>query len=110
MERRLHQLRHGQQRTVIKEIAALNQPRGQTGEAVRREQNYFQGQAGRMNYQEMADRGWPIGSGAVESACRQSQRRFKGPGQFWTQAGLRHLCAVDEARVNNHWDELWLSC
>jgi hypothetical protein len=109
VERRLHQLRHGKQQTVLKEIAALNPPRGQTGEAVKREQNYFQGQAGRMNYREIADRGWPIGSGAVESACRQSQRRFKGPGQFWTQAGLRHLCAVDEARVNNHWDELWLS-
>jgi len=110
VQRRLHQLRHGKQQTVLQEIAALNPPRGQTGEAVKREQNYFQGQAGRMNYREIADRGWPIGSGAVESACRQSQRRFKGPGQFWTQAGLRHLCAVDEARVNNHWDELWLSC
>lgn len=110
VERRLHQLRHGQERTVLKEIAALNRPRGQTGEAVKREQKYFQGQAGRMNYREISDRGWPIGSGAVESACRQSQRRFKGPGQFWTQAGLRHLCALDEARVNNHWDELWLSC
>jgi len=39
-----------------------------------------------------------------------NQRRFKGPGQFWTQAGLRHLCALDDARLNNHWDALWLSC
>jgi hypothetical protein len=77
---------------------------------VRKEQNYFAGQAGRMSYQAMAERGWPIGSGAVESACRQSQCRFKGPDQFWTQTGLRHLCALDEARLNNHWDELWLTC
>jgi hypothetical protein len=62
-----------------------------------------------MNYQEIADRGWPIGSGAVESACRASQCRFKGPGQFWTQKGLRHLSAVEEARNNDHWDELWLT-
>ena len=110
LERRLHQLRQGQERVVLKEIAALKRPRGQPGQVVRKEQNYFAGQAGRMSYQAMADRGWPIGSGAVESACRQSQRRFKGPGQFWTQTGLRHLCALDEARINNHWDELWLAC
>jgi hypothetical protein len=62
-----------------------------------------------MNYQEIARRGWPIGSGAVESACRQKQCRFKRPGQFWTAEGLRHLCALDEARRNGHWNELWHS-
>jgi hypothetical protein len=45
---------------------------------VRKEQNYFAGQAGRMNYQAMAERGWPIGSGAVESAVagRAKQDKF----------------------------------
>lgn len=62
-----------------------------------------------MNYKEIADRGWPIGSGAVESACRVSQCRFNGPRQFWTQEGLLHLSAVEEARNNDHWDELWLT-
>jgi len=108
VERQLHQLRHGQERKVLQEIGALKRPRGQAGQTMRKEQNYFASQAGRMSYQAIADRGWPIGSGAVESACRQSQRRFKGPGQFWTQAGLRHLCALDEARLNDHWDKLWL--
>jgi len=60
-----------------------------------------------MNYQENAKRGWPIGSGAVESACRQKQCRFKRGGQFWTKESLRNLCALDEARRNRHWDELW---
>jgi hypothetical protein len=108
VEQRLHRLRHGQEQGLLQEIAGLKAPPGQRGKTVKKEQNYFAGQAGRMNYQEIADRGWPIGSGAVESACRQSQRRFKGPGQFWTQAGLRHLCGLDEARHNDHWEELWL--
>ena len=63
--------------------------------------------AGRLNYEEIARHGWPIGSGAVESACRAKQFRFKRPGQFWTPEGLRHLCALDEARRNGHWKELW---
>ena len=77
-----------------KEIAALNRPRGQSGEAVKREQNYFQSQAGRMNYREIADRGWPIGSGAVESACRQSQRRFKGPGSVDARGSHVHVASM----------------
>lgn len=107
IEQQLHRLRHGQEHAVLKEIAALPVRRGAAGQPVRQEQNYFSGQAGRMHYQAIADRGWPIGSGAVESACRQSQCRFKRAGQFWTQRGLRHLCALDEARHNGHWNELW---
>ena len=107
VEQRLHQLRHGQESSVLEEIAGLKGPRGQKGQMVRKERNYFAGHAKRRNYQEISDRGWPIGSGAVESACRQSQCRFKRPGQFWTQQGLRHLSALDEARRNGHWDQLW---
>ena len=93
---------------MLQEIAALKAGRGERGKIVRREQNYFASQAGRMAYATIAARGWPIGSGAVESACRQRQCRYKRPGQFWTQRGLRHLCALEEARANGHWDELWL--
>lgn len=105
----LHQMRHGKEQRVLAQIAKLNKRRGETGKVIRREQNYFQNHSGRMNYQEIADRGWPIGSGAVESACRQKQCRFKRCGQFWTETGLRNLCALDEARRNRHWDELWAS-
>ena len=108
VEPRLHRLRHGQEQSVLSEIASLKAPAVEAGEVVRKEKNYFAGQAGRMNYQEIADRGWPIGSGAVESACRQSQCRFKRPGQFWTQIGLRNLSALEGARHNNHWDPLWV--
>jgi hypothetical protein len=109
VEPRLHKLRHGQEKRVLKEIAGLKVPRGPVGETIQKQKNYFADQLGRMCYKTLADRGWPIGSGAVESACRQSQCRFKRAGQFWTQSGLRHLSALDEARRNAHWDELWLS-
>jgi hypothetical protein len=92
---------------ILKELAALKVGPGADEATGRKQQNYFAGQAGRMNYRELADRGWPIGSGAVESACRQSQCRFKRPGQFWTQRGLRYLCALDDARRNLHWDARW---
>ena len=109
VEERLHRLRHGKEQSVLKEINALKGSRGQAGETIRKAKNYFGGHAGRMNYKEIADRGWPIGSGPVESSCRQDQCRFKRPGQSWTNSGFLNLNALDEARRNNHWDELWLS-
>ena len=109
VEPRLHQMRHGQEKEVLEEIAGLKGPRGEAREVVRKEKNYFAGQKDRMNYKEIAGRGWPIGSGAVESACRQSQCRFKRPGQFWTQTGFGCLTALDEARRNGHWDRLWMT-
>jgi len=107
MEQRLHQLRHGEEKKVLAEIAALPTQRGADGKVIEREKNYFAHHAQRMNYQSIARRGWPIGSGAVESACRQKQGRFKRPGQFWTQPGFTHLAALDQARRNHHWDQLW---
>ena len=103
----LHQLRHGKEKKALGTIASSSVPKGERGQTVRREQNYFAGQQQRMNYQQIARRGWPIGSGAVELACRQRQFRFKRPGQFWTAQGLRNLCALEEARHNHHWEELW---
>jgi hypothetical protein len=107
LSKRLHQLRHGQENKALKEIRRLKAPPGEAGQTVRKQQTYFAGQSQRMNYQEISERGWPIGSGAVESACRQSQCRFKRSGQFWTERGFRHLSAIDEARRNDHWEELW---
>ena len=107
VEPRLHQMRHGKEKLLLKNLNAMKRPGGEAGEVVRRNQQYFATHATRMNYGPVARRGWPIGSGAVESACRARQTRFKRPGQFWTAAGLRHLCALEEARTNGHWNQLW---
>jgi hypothetical protein len=109
VERQLHRLRHGQESKTLRGIAALPKRCGEAGTIIEREKNYFASQARRMNYRQIAERGWPIGSGAVESACRQRQCRRKRPGQFWTQAGLRHLDALEEARDHGYWDQLWLT-
>jgi hypothetical protein len=107
VETQLHQLRHGQEKRVLKRLAALPRQRGERGRNQRREQNYLAGHAHRLNYGAVAKRGWPIGSGAVESACRQKQVRFKNCGQFWSPEGLARLNALIEARDLHHWDELW---
>jgi hypothetical protein len=109
VEPRRHRLRHGQQAAVLAEIARLEAPATEAGKIIQREKEYFAGHARRMAYSQIYRRGWPIGSGAVESACRQRQCRFKRPGQSWTAAGMRRLGSLVEARHNGYWNELW-SC
>jgi len=109
VESRLHELRHGEEEKFLSQIKRLKPRRGQVGKTLREQQNYFAHQASRMNYEEIAQRGWPIGSGAVESACAGKHGRFKRRGQFWTNAGVGHLEALMEARENNHWDQLWFA-
>ena len=107
VEERLHRLRHGQEKQLCDELQQLKIPPGESGLIVQRNQNYFASHSKRMAYGMAARRGWPIGSGAVASACRSRQCRFKRPGQFWTATGLRHLCALEDARHNGHWNQLW---
>lgn len=107
VEKQLHQLRHGRHAAARRTLAGLKAGRGRTGQVIGRKQNYFAEHAGRMNYRMVAGRGWPIGSGPVESACLQRQGRFKRSGQFWTPRGLQRLCALIETRQNGHWDALW---
>jgi hypothetical protein len=87
-EERLHRLRHGREQSVLDETSALKGSRSQAGQIIHKQKNYFAGHAHRMNYKEIASRGWPVGSGPVESSCRQDQCRFKRPGQSWTRAGF----------------------
>jgi hypothetical protein len=109
VEERLHELRHGQEPEFLQALGQVPMPRGKAGQAVKREQKYFTKQKKRMNYQELDQRGWPIGSGAVESACSGQQGRFKRRGQIWTKRGLKSLSALKQARDNRHWDQIWAS-
>lgn len=107
VDQQCHDLRHGGENRVLRRIKALSPDPGAAVEVVSREKNYFESHRKRMNYYALYRKGWPIGSGSVESACAQRQRRFKRPGQFWTANGLRCLNALIEARDLDHWDQLW---
>jgi hypothetical protein len=109
VEQRLHELRHGLEERFLEALGRVKAPRGKAGKEVRKERKYFTKQNQRLNYQEIDQRGWPIGSGAVESACSGQQGRFKRRGQIWTKRGLKSLSALKQARDNGHWDQLWLS-
>src|ERR1039457_6309983 len=49
----------------------------------------------------------PLGSGAVESTCRQYQCRFKRTGQFWNTAGDEALMYLETFWRNGQWHQLF---
>jgi hypothetical protein len=48
-----------------------------------------------------------LGSGAIESTCRQYQCRFKRPGQFWTRSGDEALMCLETFWRNGCWHLLF---
>ena len=68
---------------------------------------YFTTHAHRMNYASAKRKQQPVGSGAIESTCRQYQVRFKRSGQFWSLAGDEALLALETLRRNERWTILF---
>ena len=80
---------------------------GDHAEALRREAGYFWQNQHRMNYLEMREEEWPIGSGMVESAGKQFKARLAGPGMRWSRTGAEHLLPVRCAILSGRFDEIW---
>ena len=65
---------------------------------------YFRKNRQRMRYAYFRKQGWPIGSGAVEGACKSVfQERFKQSGMAWTTQGMRAIAALRDADQSNSW-------
>jgi hypothetical protein len=93
-------------------------------EKVQKQIDYFENNARRMEYREILEArkavkkgtaipaqilkaNEPLGSGAVESTCRQYQCRFKRTGQFWSTAGDEALLCLETCWRNGRWHELF---
>jgi hypothetical protein len=76
-------------------------------EAVENEINYFGSNLSRMKYKNGKRRGEPLGSGAIESTCRQYQCRFKRPGPLWTRVGDEALMCLETFWRHDRWHVLY---
>jgi len=104
----LKQLRGGQAAKVIRRLEQLEWRCGSAAaETVGRERRYFENHRQRLDYATAAAQHWPLGSGAMESSCRQYQCRFKRPGQFWSAAGDEALLVLQEYWRNGRWAQLF---
>jgi hypothetical protein len=71
---------------------------------------YLEGQSHRMEYPEYLAKGWCIGSGAVESACKTVVgQRLKLAGMRWGEAGSHAVCHLRALyrSEKGQWDTFW---
>jgi hypothetical protein len=109
VEQQLARLRVGQAATLATEWQTLP-ARGEVA-AIRDEQvTYFTNQAPRMAYDQYRAAGWDIGSGMVESACKQViAARHKGAGMRWSETGAHTVAAVRVLLLNDQWHDYGLA-
>lgn len=100
-------LLQGHAERLARTLRQLAQKHSSGAEALRREAGYFQDNHRRMQYLETREEGFPIGSGMVESACKQFRARLAGSGMRWSRAGLERLLPIRAAIMGQRFDELW---
>ena len=104
----LKKLKAGRSLRVIAELDQVTKRlRARRRAAAQTELEYFQTHRDRLDYQAASKRGQPLGSGAIESTCRQYQCRFKRPGQFWSLSGDEALMCLETFWRNGRWHLLF---
>ena len=104
MEKPLYQ---GQAWEVSNQIKDLAQEHLALAEKLQTEAGYFENNRRRMQYLELREDGFPIGSGMVESGCKQIRARFAGAGMRWSRPGAENLIPIRTALLSGRFDEMW---
>ena len=104
----LKQLRQDKTPAVIHKLQELVPDLNQAqGKIVTTTVEYYTTNLQRMKYVQGDQLHEPVGSGAIESTCRQLQCRMKRCGQFWSQAGDEALLTLDTFWRNGYWEKLF---
>lgn len=76
-------------------------------ETIRDALTYYENNQTRMDYAHFRKQNYFIGSGPVESACKQIvSTRLKRAGARWTKSGAVAVAKARAAWLSHHWDDL----
>jgi hypothetical protein len=109
-------LLHGDPRVVLNRLRGLREDLSlQAGAgpppalaAVGDSLEYLEKRADQLRYAEFRAAGYPIGSGAVESANKLVvEARLKGAGMHWAPAHVNPLLALRGLACSGRWEEGW---
>ena len=107
----LHQLKHGEPEEVLRSLRGLcrDTAEGQRSDAgavkvVQGSLEYLEKRREQIRYAEFQAQGYPIGSGAVESANKLVvEARLKGPGMHWARKNVDPMLALRTVVCSGRW-------
>lgn len=105
-----HRLKHEGGAAVLEALRGLDVRGRAAKEARAGVVRYFANQAHRMDYPGYTAKGWAIGSGPVEAACKTVVgQRMKGSGMRWGADGADALCHLRALfkSGDKQWDAFW---
>ena len=101
-------LYNGEISQVIARIRDLGKQHPAIGDVIETEVGYFQKHAQRMQYRTFNEKGYQIGSGVIESACKHVvAERCKLAGMRWSKPGINAILFWRCLLKNNAWDTYW---
>jgi len=104
---KLSQLKQGQIRHVLAAMRGLKMSSEEGGRVRMAALKYLRVRQEQMRYGEYQEAGLPIGSGAIESTCKQMvTARCKQAGMRWSEAGADAILALRSFVLNERLDEL----
>ena len=111
----LRQLKHGEPEEVLRNLRALWRDMGEGRETdggvtkvVKGSLEYLEKRREQIRYSEFQANGYPIGSGAVESANKLLvEARLKGSGMHWAREHVNPMVALRTVLCSDRWGEVW---
>lgn len=96
-------LRRGDADATLALLATL--PESPARETAR---HYLEQRHAMLAYARCDAEGWPVGSGAVESANKQVvEARLKGAGMHWSREHANAILALTALEASNRWETCW---
>ncbi len=108
----LKALKHGSPETVLAGLRSLQQAATTRGlaqtEVIAEGIEYLEKRRAQITYAEFQAKGYPIGSGSVESGNKVVvQARLKGAGMHWARAHVNPMLALRNIACNDRWEAAW---
>jgi len=103
LNEQLHTLKHEGPTDVLSELQSLTQNHPEHPK-LSKAFAYLEKREAQMQYPLYLEQGWPIGSGAVESANKLVvEARLKGAGMHWAPAHVNSMLALRNAMCSGRW-------
>jgi hypothetical protein len=106
-----HTFKHGDPEAVLTALRTLDLDAAIDPEAAAHQAEalaYFEKRRSQITYADFRQQGYPIGSGAVESANKLVvEARLKGSGMHWDRASVNPMVSLRGLLCSDRWTAVW---